>query len=143
LVSFPELNVTLWIPHGEMADVSVEVAAGQAEFAALLPDWSGDRAQVEFVWWVHELCRRLDVKFVLGLESGELVEVWDQEDAPLEHYYQGNINQPAAYVGLGVAEFFPERWAETEAFLGSRLLFKRLLPSSMKKMEIALYLRGT
>jgi hypothetical protein len=141
LVAFPEINVTLWVPHDEMADAVFEAAAGQEAFAALLPDWEGSREGIEFVWWVHELCKLLDVQFVLGLETGELIEVWDQEDAPLEHYYKGDINVPAAYVGLGIAEFFPDTWKKVEALLGDRLLFSRLLPSSMKKMEVALYLR--
>jgi hypothetical protein len=141
LVSFPEINVSLWIPHDEMADAAVEAAAGREGFAALLPDWSGDRTGIEFVWWVSELCSLLDVRFVLGLETGELIEIWDQEDAPLDHYYQGDINVPAAYVGLGIEEFFPETWKKVEELLGTRLLFSRLLPSSMKKMEVALYLR--
>lgn len=140
LVSFPELNLTVWLSHDEMADVEFEAAAGNLEFQKLL-EMAQSQNQKEVVFLIWKLCKMLPVKFVLGIETGDLIEVWDQEDQPLDVYYQGDFNVPAAYVGLGVSEFFPSQWKEVETLLGDRLLFSRFLPSGMHKLEVAMYLR--
>jgi len=69
------------------------------------------------------------------------MEIWDQEDQPLDHYYKGAMDVPAAYVGLGISEFFTQQWKDVESFLGEKLLFSRFLPAGMHKLEAALYLR--
>lgn len=141
LVNFPELNVTLWLEHEEVADVEVEAAAGNSEYAALIPDFEkGDRPK-EVVFWMSKLCRILPVKFVLGVESGDVIEIWDQEELPLETYYTGAVDVPCTYLGLGVTELRPNTWMQLENLLGDRLLFSRFLPSGMHKLELALYIR--
>ena len=139
-VSFPELNISIWLDHSEMADVRMESAAGNEAYADLLPDLEKERPE-EIVFWIHDLCKRLDAKFILGTESGELLEVWDQEDNPLDHYYSGEVDIPVTYLGLGVEEFRPDVWEKAQALLGDKLLFSRILPSGMHKLEMALYLR--
>jgi len=141
LVCFPELNLSLWMNHNEMADVEEESSKGSQEFQSLLPDVSS--AEVfpkEVAYCIWKLCKILPVKFILGVETGDLIEVWDQEDQPLETYYQGDFNVASAYIGLGVSEFFPNQWKEVEALLANRLLFSRFLPSGMHKLEVALYI---
>lgn len=139
-VSFPELNIAIWLDHTEMADVQSEAESGNEAYAELLPDIEQERPE-EIVFWIHDLCQRLNVKFILGTESGELLEVWDQEDNPLDHYYNGRVDIPVTYLGLGVEEFRPEEWEKAQSLLGDKLLFSRILPSGMHKLEMALYLR--
>jgi hypothetical protein len=141
LVNFPELNITLWIPHDEMVDIEAAAAKGDAAYLALLPDFGSRALPEHIVWWMWKLCRDLSPDFVLGIETGDLVEIFDQEDQPLEHYYRGPVDVPACYLGLGVAEFFPEKWKEVERWLSDRLLFTRFLPAGLHKMEVALYLK--
>ncbi len=141
LVNFPELNITLWLDHEEIADVVIQASRGHTAYQELLPDFTVGERPKEIVFWISELCRRLPVKFILGVETGDLIEVWDQEDLPLDNYYQGPVDVPCAYVGLGVGEFQAAVWRQVEEFLGPKLLFSRILPSGMHKMEIALYLR--
>jgi hypothetical protein len=141
LVNFPELNITLWLSHDEMADVEKEAAKGKQEFAQLLPSEDSWQKEVPaIVFWLWKVCRMLPVSFVLNIESGDLIEVWDQEDQPIDFYYKGDLNVPCTYFGLGVTEFFPAQWKNVESFLGTRLLFSRFLPSGMHKLEIALYI---
>jgi len=139
-VSFPELNVSVWLEHDEMADVEVEASKGLPEYQALLPDFKSEKSP-EMVFWLWELCRLLDVQFVLGMESGEMVEVWDQEDHPLDYYYKGPVDVPVTYIGVGVKEFYSQSWERVQAFLGKKLLFSRILPSGMHKLEISIFLR--
>jgi hypothetical protein len=141
LVNFPELNVTLWLDHSEMADVAAEHAAGNIAYAGILPDFAAGERPSETVFWIWQLCRMLPVKFVLAVETGDLIEVWDQEDLPLDNYYKGPVDVPCTYVGLGLSELNPAAWRRVEEFLGERLLFSRFLPSGMHKMELALYMR--
>jgi hypothetical protein len=141
LVNFPELNLTVWLPHEEMADVLSEAAAGHADYASLVPDFAVGVRPREVIFWIWQLCRMLPVKFVLGVESGDIVEVWDQEDLPLENYYSGPVDIACTYLGLGITELSPSEWRKVEDFLGDRLLFSRFLPSGMHKMELALYLK--
>jgi hypothetical protein len=140
LVAFPELNINLWLAHEEMEDVAVEASRGRPEYAALLPDFS-DYEKLSLVWVSHRLIQDLKAQFVLSVESGDLVEIFDQEDHPLAHYYQGDINTSAFCLSLGVAELSFEGWSEARERLSSRLLFSRVLPSGMHKFEIAIYLR--
>ena len=141
LVNFPELNVTLWLDHSEMADVAAEKGAGNSDYAGILPDFAAGDRPAETVFWIWQLCRMLPVKFVLAVETGDLIEVWDQEDLPLENYYKGPVDVPCTYLGLGLTELSPSTWKDVESFLGERLLFSRFLPSGMHKMELALYIR--
>ena len=141
LINFPELNLTLWLPHEELADVASEASMGRAEYAELMPNFSAAEKPKEVVFWICELIRMLPVKFVLGVESGDIVEVWDQEDLPLEKYYSGAVDVDCTYLGLGITELNPSRWRQVEDFLGDRLLFSRFLPSGMHKFELALYIR--
>lgn len=141
LVNFPELNVTLWLEHSEMADVAAEEAAGNKDYAGILPNFAAGERPSESVFWIWQLCQMLPVKFVLAIETGDLIEVWDQEDLPLDNYYKGPIDVPCTYVGLGLSELNPSAWRGVEDFLRDRLLFSRFLPSGMHKMELALYIR--
>lgn len=142
LLCFPELNLSLWLSHDEMADVEFEAAKGSQEFASLIPDFSDpQKPPKEVVFWIWKFCKILPVKFILAVETGDLIEVWDQEDQPLDFYYKGDFNIPAAYIGLGVSEFYPQQWNELEKLLGPKLLFSRFLPSGMHKLEIALYVK--
>lgn len=141
-VSFPELNIAVWMEHDEIADVEEEAAKGVASFEALLPDWaSADIAKLDIVFLIWKLCKMLDVKYILGTESGEMGEVWDQEDRPLDHYYKGPIDIEVTYLGLGVEEFQPELWQAAEKAMGDRLVFSRVLPSGMHKLELAVFIR--
>ena len=141
LVNFPELNLTLWLEHSELADVEAQAAAGNPDYASLLPDFGAGERPAEPIFWMWRLCRMLPLKFVLGVETGDLIEVWDQEDLPLENYYRGPVDVPCTYLGLGLSELNPAEWRAVEEFLGDKLLFSRFLPSGMHKMELALYIR--
>lgn len=141
LVNFPELNVTLWLDHEEIADVEAEASAGNTEYAALIPNFEAGDRPGEVVFWMAKLCRLLPVKFVLGVESGDVIEIWDQEELPLETYYKGAVDVSCTYLGLGVTELLPSTWKQLEDLMGDRLLFSRFLPSGMHKLELALYIR--
>ncbi|MEO5668632.1 MAG: hypothetical protein ABIR96_11275 [Bdellovibrionota bacterium] len=141
LVNFPDLNVTLWLDHSEIADVEAEAARGNGDYISLLPNFDTGARPMETVFWMWRLCRMLPVTFVLGVESGDLIEIWDQEELPLDNYYQGPVDVPCLYLGLGLSELNPAIWRTVEDFLGDKLLFSRFLPSGMHKMELALYLR--
>lgn len=140
LVSFPELNISLWLTHDEMADVAAEAALGRAEYASLMPDFN-DYQKLPLVWLSHRLAQDLKAQFVLSVESGDLIEIFDQEDHPLDHYFKGDINTPAFCLSLGAAELSFDIWADLRTRLGERLLFSRVLPSGMHKFEMAIYLK--
>jgi hypothetical protein len=140
LVSFPELNISLWLSPNEMADLVAEAASGRADFQAILPSFD-DYQKLSLVWIAHRLVQDLKAQYVLAVESGDLVEIFDQEDHPLDHYFKGDINTPAFCLSLGVSELSFEIWADLRSRLGDRLLFSRVLPSGMHKFEIAIYLR--
>ncbi len=139
-VCFPELNVSVWLSHDEMADVETQAMLGNAEYAALLPNFD-EPQNIDMVYWLWKLCQMLDVQFVLGMESGDMIEVWDQEDQPLDYYYSGPVDIPVTYFGVGVQEFYSEAWENVKKFFGEKLLFSRILPNGMHKLEIALYIR--
>lgn len=140
-VAFPELNISVWLPHDDMADVEAEADSGSEEFKKLLPNFEEKDSSFVMVYWLWNLCKMLDVQFVLGMESGDMIEVWDQEDQPLDHYYKGDFDIPVTYFGVGVHEFHSDVWSRVQEFLGDKLLFSRILPSGMHKLEIALYLK--
>ncbi len=140
LISYPELNVNLWMSHEELNDVEAEAARGKEAYRALIPK-DIPLSELSMVWLSSRLTRILSALFVLSVESGDLVEIFDQEDHPLEHYFKGNINTPALCLSLGVGELSFEKWAKIREDLGNRLLFSRVLPSGMHKFEMALYLR--
>lgn len=141
-VSFPELNIAVWMEHDEIADVENEAQQGEESFKSLIPDWEkADLSKLEIVFLIWKLCSLLDVKYILGTESGEMGEVWDQEDRPLDHYYKGPIDVEVTYLGLGVEEFQPELWQAAEKAVGDRLVFSRVLPSGMHKLELAVFLK--
>ena len=134
LVAFPELKLTLWVAHTEMADLELD-------YPQLVPDFSPANADdLNVVWWVWKLARDLNAKFVLGLEKGLLREVWDERE-DLSVYYKGTLDTAITYLGLGVGELVLEKWERSRQQLGSRLLFARFLPAGMHKIELALYLR--
>lgn len=136
-VQFPELNLTVWLPHDEMADVEQRAQAGDREYAALLAqNWE----QASLSSLVHALVQAWSADYVLGLEQGPLRDLWSEDMESLADYYSGSSESLATYLALGVKELRWELWKEIQERLGKRLLFARFLPAGMHKIEVALYL---
>jgi hypothetical protein len=141
LIGFPELNVNLWMSNEELADVEFESSSGHSEFSKIIPAPEKKLGSLSMVWLASRLTKMLSALFILSVESGDLIEIFDQEDHPLDHYYRGDINVSALCLSLGVGELSFENWSKLREELGPRLLFSRILPSGMHKFEMALYLR--
>lgn len=141
LVQFPELKLSLWLEHDELADVEARARAGQAEYLRLLPKLDALPPTLPAAWWVWILSRSLPVTHILGMEKGPLAELWAEGPETLARYHGGDPELEVTYVGLGIQELFLQDWSRLERLIGPRLLFARFLPAGMHKIELALYLK--
>jgi len=142
LVNFPALRLSTWLSTDEMADVGERIAAGDEAYRALKPERFDPEAEIPIVWWVRRLLLELPVQYLLAFEVAPLSELWDESSGQLADYYEGDVETPTAYVGLGIPELKLEDWRRAESLLGSKLRFGRFLPAGLSKIEMALYLRA-
>ena len=141
-VHFPEIKVAAWLNADELASVEQEAAAGHAEFVRLLEQGRGaPPAERLLVWTINEVCRKLPVTHVLEIESGLLLEMWDEPVEDIPKYTSLPAETEMRHVALGLSELRMNEWEEVRRELGERLLFARFLPSSMRKLELSLYLK--
>jgi hypothetical protein len=143
LVQFPDLRIALWIDKEEMADVEARSREGDVAFTALIPDFENVTGpSIPLVWWVWLVARSLPVTHVLGIESGPLASLWNDEDIPLANYTDVDLATSAHALSLGISELVLKDWHDVERRLAGPLLFARFLPAGMHKLELALYLRA-
>ncbi len=142
-VKFPELNLSLWISHDELADVEFESLNGNHTYQKLIPEFSlAVKKKISLAWWIWKLAKMLPVTHVLHTESGQLKDLWSEDFEVLKSYYTGSIEEKVSYLGLGISELILAKWLEVEKTLGDELLFARFLPAGMHKIEVGLFLRS-
>ena len=113
-VYFPNLDLTVWLSHDEMKDVSFEVKAGNQSFSGLglsqnpnlgrHPSWLGH-------WWIEQL-QPIEI---LETQSGRLEDLWSTDDGPLSQHYQGDVGTKVFKLSLGVEELDLGHWKSLES----------------------------
>lgn len=139
LIQFPELNLQIWMKHNEIKDVLLESQNDQ-RFAAILPTNKED-AKNNLAWLSSYLIQESHALFILDVQKGDIIEIWDADEANLEKFCQASFDTPAFKLSLGLEEMDDQKRKEIVDFLGERLLFERVLPSGMHKLEWSLYLK--
>jgi hypothetical protein len=142
LILFPDLELTTWVPWDDMADVSFESRLGKEEFKNLAPQGIPSEND-SLVWMISYLVREVDARFILGVERGLLKDIWSDETSLLEQYVPLSSQEMSAVrISLGVDEFFPDLWKAIQQKLEPSMLFFRVLPAGLHKIEVALYLKS-
>jgi hypothetical protein len=141
LVAFPELAIQVWLAHGEMADVAMMATQGDSAYQNLLPNFQKDSMGVPLVFWLNKIFVHFDATYVLGLEKGLASDVWDSSAEDISKHFSGALPESIEKISVGVEEFFFDQWLVAKQLLGERLLFSRVLPAGLHKIEVAFYLR--
>jgi hypothetical protein len=138
LIQFPELNLQIWMSHHEIKDIKHEAQHDNA-FKAIVPK-SLEEQKENLGFLLSFLSIESKATFVLDVNKGDIVEVWDSDEADLKKFFSGPLDTSAIKISLGLEEMDEEIRSRLKEFLGERLIFDRLLPSGMHKLEWALYI---
>lgn len=139
-VHFPEIKVSLWMDHVEIKDVQDEIAVDPA-FKSVQKYFDESPEKMLLPCLMSYLVNTLGATHVLGVDHGELEDVWEEAPAKLKEYFQGNIKGIVCRLSLGLEEMNPKKLEELKEKLPQRLLLTRFLPSGMYKFELSLYLK--
>lgn len=139
-VHFPEVKVSLWLDHSEVKDVLDEIQVNEA-FKAIEKYLNVEPANMLLSVLLNYLVNFFQTSHVLGVDHGELNEVWEEAPGKLKEYYEGDVKQDVCRLSLGLEEMNPKKLEQLQEKLHSRLLITRFLPSGMYKFEVSLYLK--
>lgn len=136
LVQFPELRLSVWLGHDEMADV-VERAKSDEAYGRLwrsITEMSIESRPV--VWWAHEMVSLFQASHILGIEKGLLNEIWSEDGrANLPDSLLASASEKAVVLSLGLPELVLSDVGRLEELTGGQLLSLRFLPAGMHKLE--------
>lgn len=136
LVQFPELRLSVWLGHDEMADVVHRSKNDEAYTRLWRSITEMPLESRPIVWWAHEMVELFQASHILGIEKGILNEIWSQDGrATLPESLLASADEKAVVLSLGLAELVLSDVGRLEKFTGGQLLSLRFLPAGMHKLE--------
>ena len=135
LVFFPQIDKKLWMSEKEFRSFS---HPSMAEFKKR--ESQGARSQI--TWFLSWVIEQLTVLEILDCGFGPLKELWQEPHEGLDKFCPDG-EQNAYLLSLALPEFAEEQWKKIHREIENRLLFHRLLPAGMHKLELALYFGDT
>ncbi len=139
-VVFPDLGIFYTLKNEEIADIEF-LSHEKTEFKIFF-DQQKQSTSVNIAWILGEVVRFLKPKFFLTFEKAEeVLELFQSDLGLLREFFSGDPQTPVLYLGLGIEEFKTETLIKIQEISKDRLLFYRVLPAGLHKVELALYFR--
>lgn len=140
VVVFAELGISYQLKNSELADLDYETKHNpESPFAKF---YQTAVQQKNLSLQISKLIQKIKPIYLLNFErSDELVDLFQGDLEQLKQFFSGPHQIPCLYLGLGVEEFHPSQMERLQKDFENLILFYRVLPSGMHKLELSLYLK--
>jgi hypothetical protein len=141
-VLFPSENICLWLGKDEIMEFKNPELKDSHLSNLFKKTLLADR---DLIFLMNFLSGFFELKTITGFEFGEkLKDVWNTPDfQTLPKNLEAQLWEAprVCYLGVTVGEVFTHKIEELKSHLKNSLIYLRIIPSSLSKIEISLFLR--
>jgi hypothetical protein len=141
LVKFPEIQLSSWVEKEELLDVWLRAKAGEAEYKNLVPDFHLNIQRIPLVWTMFRLIQKLQCKDIVSLEKAKVSELIPEVAQPTSGLKGAILDESIWGAGLAFDQWRFGTEAILDEVLGSKLVWARVMPLGMHRLELLVLFR--